>query len=99
MTIKPISPQKCNAKWLNELVGHEPSYLPCISLVDHFKKKKKLVLCAHHCCVFPVFSKGASIQTMPCLGKLLKEVTECIIGKQKGYFLPINLFNLLRFLY
>lgn len=40
MTIKPISPQKCNAKWLNELVGHEPSYLPCISLVDHLKKKK-----------------------------------------------------------
>lgn len=75
-----------------------------ISLVFHLwtilkKKKKKLVLCAHHCCVFPVFSKGASIQTMPCLGKLLKEVTECIIGKQKGYFLPINLFNLLRFLY
>lgn len=29
-----------------------------------------------------VFSKGASIQTMPCLGKLLKEVTECIIGLQ-----------------
>ena len=69
-----------------------PLYFTC----GPFKKK---LLCAHHCCVFPVFSKGASIQTMPCLGKLLKEVTECIIGKQKGYFLHINLFNLLLFLY
>ena len=70
-----------------------------ISLVFHLWTIKKLLLCAHHRCVFPVFSKGASIQTMPCLGKLLKEVTECIIGKQKGYFLHINLSNLLLFLY
>ncbi|XP_031709470.1 uncharacterized protein LOC116386965 isoform X1 [Anarrhichthys ocellatus] len=29
-----------------------------------------------------VFSKGASIQTMPSLSKLLKAVTECVIGLQ-----------------
>ncbi|KAG7242036.1 hypothetical protein INR49_024081, partial [Caranx melampygus] len=29
-----------------------------------------------------VFTKGTSIQTVPCLGKLLKGVTDCIIGLQ-----------------
>lgn len=36
--------------------------------------------------VFPVFTKGTSIQTLPCLSKQLKAVTECIVGKQEGYF-------------
>ncbi|CAJ1062181.1 uncharacterized protein LOC109997432 isoform X1 [Xyrichtys novacula] len=35
-----------------------------------------------HCCVLSVYTKGSTIQTMPSLSKLLKEVTECIVGLQ-----------------
>ncbi|CAG6015492.1 unnamed protein product [Menidia menidia] len=37
---------------------------------------------AHHSCVSPVFTKGSSIHTIPSLSKVLKGITECIIGLQ-----------------
>uniref|UniRef100_A0A3Q3IF47 Uncharacterized protein n=1 Tax=Monopterus albus TaxID=43700 RepID=A0A3Q3IF47_MONAL len=43
--------------------------------------------------VFPVFTKGASIQTLPSLGKHLKGVTECVIGNDIHNHWPSHIYR------